>query len=53
MIFILGLFFLLLNFRGGHGLGQPRKSGQSHPKTQKNGLGWVIGWVWFLKMENP
>ena len=36
--------------RGVHGLGQPRKPGQTHPK---NGLGWVIGWVWFLKMENP
>jgi len=42
--------------RGVHGLGQPRKPGQTHPKKFKKmewvGLGWVIGWVWFLKMKN-
>jgi len=35
--------------RGDHGLGQRKKSSQTHPKNPKKwvGLGWVIGWVWF------
>ena len=39
--------------RGIHGLGQPRKPCQTRLKNQKNGLGWVIAWVWFIKIENP
>jgi len=36
-----------------YGLGQPENPVKPTQKSQINGLGWVIGWVWFLKLENP
>lgn len=43
----------MMTGRGVHGLGKPKKPGQTHPKNQKNGMDLVIGWILFLKMENP
>jgi len=35
-------------------LGQPNKLGQTHPKKlKKNRLGWIIGCVWFSKIDKP
>jgi len=35
-----------VDITGVHGLGQPGKPGQIHPKKSKK-LGWIIDWVWF------
>ena len=50
----MGLASNVASPRGCSWVGSIQKTRSNPPKKpKKNGLGWVIRWVWFIKMENP